>query len=216
MTTLHSPHSHIQPAAVDADALDISALVGPAVWQQLSPAIRRRFASQHAPVAYAGHMELRTSRVGRLFAWAAQLLGSPLAGSRAGLVPTHVQVAGDGRGGVVWSRQLGECGSAGSQAVQSTKRLGPGGQLEECTEGGLSMALQVCVEQGALVFYSRHYFWLLGRWRLPVPALLTPGVCRVEHRDEGPGCFRFTLEMTHPLWGRTFYQTGVFSDPLES
>ena len=69
--------------------------------------------------------------------------------------------------------------------------------------GGLSMALEVCVEQGALVFYSRHYFWLLGRWRLPVPALLTPGVCRVEHRDEGPGCFRFTLEMTHPLWGRS-------------
>ncbi|MFE1570968.1 DUF4166 domain-containing protein [Comamonas odontotermitis] len=214
MSTLHSPHPNIHPA--HADALDISALVGPAAWQQLSPAIHRRFASQHAPVAYAGHMELRTSRIGRLFAWAAQLLGSPLAGSRAGLVPTQVQVASDGRGGVVWSRQLGECGSAGSQAVRSTKRLGPGGQLEECTEGGLSMALEVCVEQGALVFYSRRYFWLLGRWRLPVPALLTPGVCRVEHRDEGPGCFRFTLEMTHPLWGRTFYQTGVFSDPLES
>ena len=216
MTTLHAPHSHIHPASASAQALDISALVGPEAWQALSPAILRRFASQHAPVAYAGHMELRTSRVGRLFAWAAQLLGSPLADSRAELVPTQVQVASDGRGGVVWSRQLGECGSAGSQSVRSTKRLGPGGQLEECTEGGLSMTLQVCVEQGALVFYSRRYFWLLGGRRLPVPALLTPGVCRVEHRDEGPGRFRFTLEMTHPLWGRTFYQTGVFTDPLES
>jgi hypothetical protein len=48
-----------------------------------------------------------------------------------------------------------------------------------------------------------------------VPQLLTPGTCRVEHRDEGPGHFRFTLSMRHPVWGTTFHQTGVFADPKE-
>lgn len=197
-------------------ALDIVALLGPAAWQKLSPAIRRRFASHHAPVCYAGQMELRASALGRVFACFAQLLGSPLAGRRAGLVPTQVQVYGDEQGGVVWQRQLGLPGSAGNQLVRSTKRLGPSGRLEECTDGGLSMDLDVCVESGALVFYSRRYFCLLGRWRLPVPALLTPGVCRVEHRDVAPGQFRFTMTMQHPLWGQTFYQSGIFLDPEES
>lgn len=199
-----------------AAPLDLAALLGPAAWQQLSPAIRQRFASHQHPVCYAGQMALKTSAMGQLFAWLGQLLGSPLAGARDGLVDTQVQVSGDGRGGVLWARQLGAVGGAGGQTVRSTKRLGPGGQLEECTDGGLSMALSLCVEQGALVFYSHRYFWQLGRWRLPVPRLLSPGVCRVEHRDEGPGRFRFTLDMVHPLWGHTFHQTGVFADPLES
>jgi hypothetical protein len=47
----------------------------------------------------------------------------------------------------------------------------------------------------------------------PVPAWLTPGVCRVTHTDLGHGFFRFTLAMVHPLWGETFHQSGVFADP---
>ena len=213
MNTLHNTTGTLGTHTAHPAGLDISALLGPAAWQQLSPAIRRRFACGHADVAYAGAMELRTSATGRVFAVLARLLGSPLAGARSDAVPTQVLVSHDAQGGVVWQRQLGTPGQAGSQTVRSTKRLGPNGTLEECTEGGLSMDLQVCVEGGALVFYSRRYFALLGRWRLPVPALLTPGVCRVEHRDEGPGRFRFTMDMRHPLWGHTFHQTGVFTDP---
>ena len=194
-------------------ALDIPALLGTAAWNSLSSAIRRRFAPGHADVCYAGDMHLHCSPVGRVFALLGRLLGSPLVGSRAESVPTQVRVSRDGQGGVVWTRQLGEAGQPGSQCVQSTKRLGPAGALEECTDGGLSMDLHVCVEGGALVFYSRRYFFLLGRWRLPLPALLTPGVCRVEHRDEGEGHFRFTLDMVHPQWGRTYHQAGVLADP---
>jgi hypothetical protein len=40
-------------------------------------------------------------------------------------------------------------------------------------------------------------------------------VCRVEHHELGGGCFRFTLKMTHPMWGVTFIQNGVFHDPKE-
>ena len=208
MTTLH-PSSNVSTHA----ALDISALVRPAEWQSLSPAIRRRFAAGHADVSYAGNMELRTSVIGRVFSLAARLLGSPLAASRKQAVAATVNVGHDGAGGVVWERVLGANGSADGQQVRSTKRLGPGGGLEECTAGGLSMHLDVSVEDGALVFTSRGYFLLIGSLRLPVPAWLTPGTCRVEHRDVGPGQFRFTLDMRHPLWGHTFHQTGVFNDP---
>ncbi|NUT15117.1 MAG: DUF4166 domain-containing protein, partial [Cupriavidus sp.] len=43
----------------------------------------------------------------------------------------------------------------------------------------------------------------------------SPGQCRVEHRDLGGGHFRFSLCMVHPLWGETFHQSGVFTDPDE-
>lgn len=188
-------------------ALDISALVPSDQWNALSPAIRRRFASGHADVSYVGDMELRTSLIGRVFGIAASLLGSPLAASRKHAVEATVNVRNDGAGGVVWERILG------NQSVRSTKRLGPDGGLEECTSGGLSMHLDVRVEDGALVFASRGYFLLIGPLRIPVPAWLTPGTCRVEHRDVAPGQFRFTMDMHHPLWGHTFHQSGVFNDP---
>ena len=188
-------------------ALDISALVAADQWNALSPAIRRRFACGHADVSYTGDMELRTSLIGRVFGMAASLLGSPLAASRKHAVEATVNVRNDGAGGVVWERILG------NQSVRSTKRLGPDGGLEECTSGGLSMHLDVLVEDGALVFASRGYFLLIGKLRIPVPAWLTPGTCRVEHRDVAPGQFRFTMDMHHPLWGHTFHQSGVFNDP---
>lgn len=212
MNTAHHPATD-RPGQAE---LDIAALLGPAQWQQLSGPIRRRFAASHAAVSYRGAMQLRASVLGRCFSALAGLLGSPLAAARQGEVPTLVHVRPDGHGGVAWERQLGVPGRQGSQFVRSTKRLNQAGGLEECTDGGLSMSLDVRVEDGALVFYSRRYFLLLGPWRLPVPALLTPGTCRVEHRDEGPGRFRFTLDMVHPLWGHTFHQTGVFHDPEES
>ena len=98
--------------------------------------------------------------------------------------------------------------------MRSTKELGPDGRLLERTDGGLAMSLEVLEEDGALVFRSRRFWWVRGRLRIPVPALLTPGTCRVAHTDLGGGQFRFTLSMVHPLWGETFHQSGVFTDPV--
>jgi hypothetical protein len=196
--------------------LDLAALTGAAAWQRLSPAIRRRFAAAHHDTVYAGAMDLRASFIGCCHAAAATLFGGPLIAHRASGVPVTVRVQDDGDGGVVWERALALPGAVAPRALRSTKRLEADGALHECVQGGLSMRLRVTVEQGALVFTSTAYFLRLGRWRCPVPAWLAPGVCRVEHRDEGPGRFRFTLTMTHRWWGETFHQTGVFADPEQT
>lgn len=199
-----------------APALDIAALLGPAAWSRLPEAVRRRFARDHADAVYEGTLALRCSAVGRCFAIASRLLGGPLTAERAPAVPALVHVRGDGRGGMVWERHLRVAGGARERIVRSTKLADGASGLVERTDGGLAMELSVFEDKGALVFESRRYFLALGRWRLPVPMLLTPGVCRVEHHDEGGGHFRFTLSMVHPLWGETFHQTGVFTDPKES
>lgn len=204
--------------APEADAhqaapLDLSALVGAAGWARLPAAVRRRFAAGHADVVYEGRMDLHCSRLGRAYALLARLFGSPLTAARTQALPTRVRVQNDGRGGVIWERSFAARPGIPQQTVRSTKLRGAEGGLVERTDGGLAMNLDVFEDQGALVFQSRSYFFDLFGWHLPVPAWLTPGTCRVEHRDLGPGRFRFTLVMDHPRWGRCFEQTGVFIDP---
>ena len=194
-------------------SLDLPALMGAAAWARLPAAVRRRFGAGHGAATYVGRMELRCSPAGRAFAALARLFGSPLSGVTSTAVPTSVRVFDDGRGGMVWERSFHTAGGDAPHVVRSTKQLGSDGGLVERTDGGLAMALDVFEERGALVFESRRFTLLLGRLRLPVPALMTPGTCRVTHTDLGGGLFRFDLDMVHPLWGHTFHQSGVFADP---
>lgn len=194
--------------------LDLRALLGASAWSRLPPAVQRRFAIGHAEACYVGTMDLDCSAVGKVLALLSRLLSSPLTGVRRKGVSCQVRVHGNGRGGVVWERRFALRGH--EAVVRSTKELGPDGGLFERTDGGLGMALEVFEHEGSLVFESRRYVLVLGRVRLPVPGWLTPGTCRVTHTDLGAGRFRFTLQMTHPVWGRTFHQTGVFADSAQT
>ena len=198
-----------------AAALDLSALVGAEAWARLPVAVQQRFAANHAATVYRGALDLECSALGRCIALVTSIFGGPLTTLRMAAVPAEVRVHADGRGGVVWERRLRVPGRVRERIVRSAKEPGAGGGLVERTDGGLAMDLEVLEEDGALVFRSLRYFLVLGPWRLPVPAWLSPGTCRVEHRDLGHGRFRFSLSMVHPRWGRTFHQSGVFADPQE-
>jgi len=199
---------------------DFRTLVGREGWRRLDADIRRRFAPGHARTAihYRGRMDVERSAVGLVFATLALLIGAPLPLGRAGNVPTIVRVSEDRDGGVVWERRLFLNPDRPPACIRSTKRLGPSdsilaGTLLECVDGGLGMVLAVFEEGRSLVFESRSYFLDLAGIRIPIAALLTPGRCRVTHAAVAPTRFRFTMEMVHPFWGRTFHQTGLFNDP---
>lgn len=203
--------------------LDLPTLAGAAAWARLPAAVQRRFGTSHADVTYHGHMDLRCSLIGHIYAALTRPWGGPLTHINTTALPATVNVSHNGRGGVVWERRFhtgsatsrgpGNSGGAG-RTVRSTKEIGADGALLERTDGGLSMSLDVLEEDGALVFRSRRFWWVLAGLRIPVPTLLTPGTCRVAHTDLGAGQFRFTLSMVHPLWGETFHQSGVFTDPV--
>ena len=197
-----------------APALDLRAMVGAVAWARLPAAVQRRFGTAHADVSYEGHMDLRCSLVGHVYAALTRAWGGPLTHINTTAMPATVRVSDNGCGGVVWGRCFHTGTDSGwGRTVRSTKELGPDGRLLERTDGGLAMSLEVLEEDGALVFRSRRFWWVRGRLRIPVPALLTPGTCRVVHTDLGGGRFRFTLSMVHPWWGETFHQSGVFTDP---
>lgn len=199
-----------------APPLDLARVVGAPAWSRLTPEVRRRFAPGHQPATYHGALTIRHSWAGALFARVGALLGRPLPLHAGTDVPAEVQVRPDGQGGVVWERWLREPGRAAA-CVRSTKHTDRDGGVSERTDRLLGMALDVRVEGEALVFESRFYFLATARRgrRLRIPVLLTPGRCRVTHAPAGPGRFRFTLTMTHPLLGETSSQDGIFTDPAE-
>ena len=195
-------------------ALDFRRLLGREAWNQLPAAVQHRFGphAEGANIVYDGRMVVQASPFGRLVAQLGRLIGTPLAPWTGPDVPTSVDVHLDHRGGLVWARTYSFAGRP-PVLVSSTKLMDADGSLLEVVRGGLGMALNVTVEDGALHFRSRYYFAGIGPLRLRIPDLLTPGRAHVVHRDLGSGTFRFSLDFQHPRFGRTLFQEGVFRDP---
>jgi Domain of unknown function (DUF4166) len=195
-------------------------VLGEAAWRRLPPAVCARFAEPTRAVDYVGNFEIvRASRLGRVIAWCTRLLGTPVVACVGRNVPAIVHV-GPRAGGVAWHREY-HWPDGSASLVRSTKTIDRHGALVERLPARLCMPLETFERGGTLHFVSRGYYfdlssdWLrrLGwqhEWHLPLPGLLAPGVTHVEHIDEADGWFRFTMTVSHPLFGEMFYQTGRF------
>jgi len=195
---------------------DFEKLAGTKGWASLHPAIKRRFSDHNLRTTYPGTLRVYTSPIGYVFAVLLYPFGKPLPIARARSFIAEVKVSPDTDGGVIWQRNFLRKNKTPLR-VESVKQLGTDGGLMECIRpgplGSIGMGLRVYEQNGALNFASTYYFLKRGKLRIPIPLWLTPGHTLVEHIDEGGEHFRFRLTMTHPLFGRTVYQDGVFSDP---
>jgi hypothetical protein len=208
-------------AADEIGDLRFRALVGEAGWAALPGTTRARFGKRVADcrtAVYAGEIvECRMNRAGRLLAQFCRLIGAPLPLTRDADVPALVTVTEDAAsGGQCWTRIYGRRRGL-PQVIQSSKCFaGPTG-LEEYIGFGVGIALNVEVADGALHFFSDHYFIRLGRLRLRLrlPRWLAPGRMRVSHVDCRHGLFAFVLRLDHPLFGALIRQTAMFRDMME-
>jgi hypothetical protein len=185
-------------------------LLGLDAWSRLPEAVRERFADTAAATRYAGAFEVvQASRLGRLFAWLGTLFGTPVAPRAENNVEARVRVT-PGRNGVAWEREY-RWADGSRNLVTSTKVVTTDGQLIEKLPARLCMPLRTYEDGGVLHFVSRGYYFDLGfGFKLWLPCLFSPGVTHVEHIDLGHGWFRFTLCVTHPVFGTLFFQTGRF------
>ncbi len=212
-----APASKQKPSARPLTDLRFRTLIGEAAWARLPEPVCRRFSKCLAPeeaLIYRGEViATELSRSGRILAFLARSIGSPLPLTNGALGPALVVVAEDQRlGGQSWTRIYMRPGRR-PQTVHSAKRFrGPTG-LEEYVGYGIGMALAVTVEDGALMFRSDHYFLTLGRWRMRLPRLLAPGEMCITHREQGAGSFTFRLTLTHPRLGCLVHQLAYFRDP---
>jgi len=185
-------------------------VLGTAAWDRLPAAVRERFADNTGTMTYAGGYEVvRASTLGRIFGWLGMLFGMPVAPCCGENVAARVVVR-PGERGVEWHREY--CWADGAtHLVRSTKVVGDDGSLVERLPARLCMPLHTYVEGAVLHFVSLGYYFDFGPGlRLWLPRFFTPGVTHVEHIDLGHGWFRFTMTVTHPLFGEMFFQTGRF------
>jgi uncharacterized protein DUF4166 len=190
-------------------------VLGAAAWSQLPAAVRERFADTSEDVTYAGSYEVvRASMLGRVFGWLGILFGMPVTPRSGACVAARVAVRHEERG-VAWDREyLWPDGAR--HLVRSTKVVGDDARLVERLPARLCMPLHTYVEGAVLHFVSLGYYFDLRfgdlgpGFKVWVPRWLTPGVTHVEHIDLDHGWFRFTMTVTHPLFGEMFFQTGRF------
>lgn len=212
------PHRSDGEAAI-AD-LRFRSLLGVDAWAELPQSVRSRFSKRIGPgmaVTYRGEVvATELSRSGRMLAFLSRAIGAPLPLTNGAVGKAAVVVRENENGGQIWQRTYERRGRL-PQVVCSTKRFrGPTG-LEEYVGFGIGMALRVTVVGGQLVFRSEHYFLELGRRRIQLPRLLSPGVMEIVHRDESdrpgqPFAFSFRLTLLHPWFGRLVYQLAYFAE----
>jgi len=183
-------------------------------WQLLHPNIQQRFATETTKsICYRGTMEkVECSFFGKLFAQFTRLIANPLTPYEGKNIPMDVILhRKEGLAGVYWQRTYYYPNRTPYQ-VTSVKRADHFGNLTECVGAGFGMVLNVSTQNGNLHFRSTRYFWEIGKFRIPLPHILTPGETLVMHEDLGNGFFRFTISMNHIWLGTTFYQTGIFKE----
>src|SRR6185503_10114553 len=178
-------------------------LLGERAWQRLPQTVRVRFGEPVLAVDYVGEFEtVRASLLGRLLAWVCQLIGTPVVPRTGRAIPAVVRVGPTERG-VAWNREY-RWPDSSRCLVRSIKVIHADGTLVEELPARLCMPLDVFERTGTLHFVSRGYYFDFGRIKVPLPAWLSPGSTHVEHIDEPAGWFRFTMTVTHPLFGELF------------
>ena len=183
-------------------------VLGKEAWHRLPEAVRERFAASSEAVTYAGAFEIvRASVLGRAFAWLGTLFGTPVAPRAELNVEARVRVQANAEG-VAWDREY-RWADGTSHLVRSTKVVTDEGNLIEKLPARLCMPLDTFEDGGVLHFVSKGYYFDPG-FKLWLPRMLSPGITHVEHIDLGHGWFRFTMTVTHPLFGEIFFQTGRF------
>ena len=213
-----APPKRKMAAGADAEVLDcrFRTLVGEAGWGRLPAAVQRRFSRGLGPGVvqlYVGEvLETRLSRAGRVLSFLARAIGAPLPlqdGMKGGA--TAAVMENDALGGQSWTRTYERAGRF-PQVIHSAKCFaGPTG-LEEHVGCGIGMSLSVTEADGALVFRSTGYFIAIGRLRLRLPTVLSPGDMEIVHEDEGCGTFLFKLSLRHARFGLLVSQTARFRD----
>ncbi|WP_316649794.1 DUF4166 domain-containing protein [Ovoidimarina sediminis] len=193
------------------------ALLGDSAWAGLPEAVQARFGKRlraGMSVTYQGEVTaMRFSIMGWILAQILRPVGAPLPYdvSSVGQAAVVVVTEDGSTGGQFWIRQYSRAAGF-PQVVHSSKRFRGVTGLEEYIGYGIGMALRIRAAPSSLIFESDHYFFEALGLRLRLPRWLTPGALEIGHHDEGTGCFRFSLRLTHSLFGEVLSQDAVFRD----
>lgn len=183
-------------------------------WKNLSPNIQKRFDTDpphNKPLKYDGIMtRVECSVLGKIFANLIRFSGAllPYSGTN---VPVDIEVYTKPDRLDIFKNRVYFFPSKKPFTFKSNMCLDKNGDVLEFVGFGLGMKIIVFEKEGNLHFKDNGYFWQIGRLRIPLPRLLTPGNTYLIHSDMGEKQFGILIDITHPLFGRMYYQEGIFN-----
>ncbi|MEC5159736.1 MULTISPECIES: DUF4166 domain-containing protein [unclassified Janthinobacterium] len=188
-----------------------------AEWGKLHPDIQRRFGKNPAPglpLYYRGELsELRSSRIAKLLGYLSMpLIQGALIPYDDAHFPVDIQVYSKPGCAFIFKQRIYRLTRRKAIRFTSYMRESEKGEVLEYVGMGLGMKLLLAVRDGNLHFTSDGYFWDILGWRMPLPAILTPGTTFLRHCNDNPQQFNIRIDIEHCLFGRTFTQVGVFRE----
>lgn len=180
-------------------------------WASVPSNIRTRF-DQDPPVGttirYEGKMQISANLAGKLLGWLMKGTGAlmPYEGKD---IPVHIEVWTDSEM-AIHKRRTYYFPQITPFVFESRMQRLRGGKIAEHVGGGFGMYVSVSHDSSGLHFSDSGYFLQAANLRLPLPSILGPGRVRLAHLDVGPEEFDVNIEITHPLLGTLFTQSGRF------
>lgn len=186
-------------------------------WGDLHPDIQKRFDKNPTPgnpLRYTGVLdELYCSRWGMVLGHLTKpfIKGALIPYSQNG-VPVDIRVYSIEDDPNIYKERNYKLVNRKSVLFTSHMTRSLKGEVLEYVGMGLGMKLIVSAVGGDLHFQSDGYFWDVGLFRVPIPDLFTPGKTFLKHVNRAPDSFSIRIEILHSIFGRTFLQTGTFSE----
>jgi hypothetical protein len=182
-------------------------------WPELNAALRRHYdlpPHTDTRLEVEGTMDIDVSPVAKIFLLAGRLFGA-LVPHEGRNVPVTVRNWSQAESSAMfWHRTFRY---PGKEPVIFRSRMEYVGDNEivEYVKYGLGIRMGMSVEGDALRFDSRGYRWNLGPLKLPIPDWLMLGRAVIREVPVSEQTFKVEFEINHPLWGRTFGYSGLFT-----
>ncbi|SHG47588.1 DUF4166 domain-containing protein [Massilia sp. CF038] len=191
-------------------------ILGPE-WSKLHLDIQHRFAknpSPGKPLMYTGMLdELSCSRFGQLLGYVTRpMIKGALMPYNDADFPVDIEVYSKPDDPAIYKQRIYRLHGRKPVMFTSFMRESSRGEVLEYVGMGLGMKLLLSVRGGDLYFESDGYFWEVFGVRIPLPIWFTPGKTYLCHRNNHASQFDIRIEIVHPLFGKSFTQTGVFHE----
>lgn len=187
--------------------------VGEERWKNLSPHIQKRFdanPSPDKPIRYQGTMtRVEASFIGVVLANLVRFSGAllPYVGKD---VATDILVFSKPGMPDIFKQRVYFFPGKKPFTFNSNMRRAENGDVLEFVGFGLGMKLIVTEKEGNLYFSDNGYFFSIGNWRIPLLSPFNPGKTRLLHSDMGEKTFKIVIDIQHPIFGKMYYQQGIF------
>lgn len=84
-------------------------------------------------------------------------------------------------------------------------------EIIEYVRFGMGIRMRMSVKESALIFTSIGYVWDVFGIKLPIPTWAILGDAEIIEKAISDNEFYIDFNMVHPLFGKTFSYSGVFS-----